>query len=129
MATITKLKAALAALESAMRQNSHDMLLTGEELRKGESSITDLRSVIAEMEAGEPDIYVHNDGLYVWGAKSNPELSNDPNYTGYFTHPQPKAEPADGTLLKQFLSEAKKAGVTHLNFAQPKAEPNKDNTK
>ena len=32
---------------------------------------------------------------------------------------QTASEPEDGVLLKQFLSEAKKAGITHLNPAQP----------
>lgn len=31
----------------------------------------------------KPDIYVHNDGLAVWGAESNPHLANDPNFKGY----------------------------------------------
>jgi hypothetical protein len=88
MTTITKLKAALVALEANHQWHiDHDHYsgcLGYEPEAHINQSITDLRSVIAEMEAGEP---------------------------------------ADGTLLKQFLSEAKKAGVTHLNFAQPKAEP------
>ena len=42
------LQQALEALELAVRQNSHDMLMTGEEIRKGESAIEALRSALAQ---------------------------------------------------------------------------------
>lgn len=43
---------ALEALELAVRQNSHDMIMTGEELRDGEVAIKALRSALAQQ--GEP---------------------------------------------------------------------------
>lgn len=39
---------ALEALELAVRQNSHDMMMTGEEIRKGEAAIEALRSALAQ---------------------------------------------------------------------------------
>ena len=44
------LQQALEALELAVRQNSHDMLMTGEEIRKGESAIEALREALAQQE-------------------------------------------------------------------------------
>jgi len=118
MTTIIKLKAALAALQKNGEHLPVDFDYHFE-------AMEDLRSVIAEMEAGEPvatiTVWNHKGHLTNHDVDCFGELPEGTHQL--YTHPQPKAEPADGTLLKQFLSEAKKAGVTHLNFAQPKAEP------
>ena len=142
MTTITKLKAALAALESAMRQNSHDMLLTGEELRKGESSITDLRSVIAEMEAGEPVAYVQSNEVH--GSRSTFIYRTDntkhlPDGMKLYTHPQPKADEwnARGSLARlkcwhrltreesDELVSMQMQWILKTQITQPKAEPDR----
>ena len=117
MTTINKLKAALAALEEsrddvqlAMDENKSNRHLYSEriekyykgQLAKHDQSITDLRSVIAEMEAGEPVGYVSSEqltvirdaddgisGVYMPMRKTPGGLFTLP----LFTHPLPKAEP------------------------------------
>ena len=42
------LQQALGALEIAVRQNQHDMLMTGEECRSGEGVITALQAALAQ---------------------------------------------------------------------------------
>ena len=61
MTTITKLKAALAALEIEQTAIAHEKLGEGPHL---DSAITDLRSVIAEMEAQKPYGWHHCIPLY-----------------------------------------------------------------
>lgn len=46
---------ALEALELAVHQNSHDMILTGEELRVGEAAIESLREALAQQGEQQPD--------------------------------------------------------------------------
>ena len=48
-----------------------------------------------------PDIYVHTDGLSVWGAAANPELANDPAFTAYYSIP-----PSTNRALRMALAGA-----------------------
>lgn len=87
---IKKLKAALVDLESA---NAIVPLV------RFTQSITDLRSVIAEMEAGEPVVKVvaTMQGIYpTWYAKDwhkAQDKRSDNREISLYTHPQPKTEP------------------------------------
>jgi len=110
MTTITKLKAALDALEWYVKEDDVIENMDGNEFwvdakRTAEKSITDLRSVIAEMEAGEPYgwHYWNNGGASVLHRGPSKRLDADmavadqyPNVhhcVALFAHAQPKAEP------------------------------------
>ena len=120
---IERLNFALDALKNITRQFTPSSLADSKARVDAHEAITDLRSVIAEMEAAEP---VANVRTFTNGAGRREQrvvVIGDVNDGDLlYTHPQPKAEPEDGALLKQFLSSAKDAGITHLNIVQPKAE-------
>ena len=83
MTTITKLKVALAALDCAREQTNSAEL----EYAYGVAA-KDLRSVIAEMEAGEPVAWITQCGNLVReNEKKNAELYG---WKPLYTHPQPK---------------------------------------
>ena len=86
MTTITKLKAALNWLKWAQASMPPEV----------DKVVTDLRSVIAEMEAGEPVAYVQSKEVH--GSMSTFIYRTDntkhlPDGMKLYTHPQPKAEP------------------------------------
>jgi len=90
MTTITKLKSALAALQKNGEHLPVDFDYHFE-------AMEDLRSVIAEMEAGEPAFYgfMLKDECRV-GICYTPGAPGGPNNelpTAYYTHPQPKVKP------------------------------------
>ena len=114
MTTITKLKAALAALEEsrddvqlAMDENKSNRHLYSEriekyykgQLAKHDQSITDLRSVIAEMEAGEPVGHVYTIAGVQHVTMTEP-VEDGPLFA------QPKAEPdAVAWAINRWIAE------------------------
>ena len=100
MTTITKLKAALAALDELARLGNGGVFGNSIGNTIAQRALPDLRSVIAEMEAGEPVGYVSQHttkGPYEW--QFNREFAHVYRDTAIsvnavYTHPQPKAEPS-----------------------------------
>ena len=143
MTTITKLKAALAALEKSANYMKCteavfsqgrmylDMTMMPSLSKASDQSITDLSSVIAEMEAGEPVAWRKKDTGQLEGAKAFAQPYNWGDKTKWeplFTHPQPKAEPVqepvgdvvDGVLMRSSIP----FGYTGpLYAAAPQAKP------
>jgi len=83
---IDELRAALAKAEQerdALQSELDDWRFTNriDGLQRSHDA---MQAKITALEGQEPDIYVHNDGLGVWGAKANPELKDDPMYKGYY---------------------------------------------
>ena len=145
MTTITKLKAALAALEKSANYMKCteavfsqgrmylDMTMMPSLSKASDQSITDLRSVIAEMEAGEPVAR-----LLTWkGRGTYPEKGYTIARTfgecaenGYpkdwdegaklYTHPHPKAEPVQEPT--DWRTPILDAIDKRCKAAQPKAE-------
>ena len=120
---IERLKAALAALEESRDDVNeclnglehgkgypkYDRRISAytEQLVKHDQSIADLRSVIAEMEAGEQPCFCDEHvSLQMVSGGGAPEgylgkvtLRIGDQYRDYYTHPQPKAEPALPKLI------------------------------
>lgn len=109
MTTIIKLKAALAALEHSSRvlDNVYLDVILAEGMpaigiinarKESAASITDLKAVIAEMEAVEPVAYAHPASMDLLRAGKIAGLHVGCETTEYtlplYTHTQPKAEPA-----------------------------------
>ena len=109
MTTITKLKATLDAFEAVLRWIDDYAETTGFDTVEAmaDAALPDLRSVIAEMEAGEPSPTMLK---VVRGDICCKSLDMDQSYgmwvpvtystehgfvdgTCFYTHPQPKAEP------------------------------------
>ena len=130
MTTITKLKAALEAIEEIYYTDATTP-------RKQYAAIKTLRSVIAEMEAGEPVAWRKKDTGQLEGAKAFAQPYNWGDKTKWeplFTHPQPKAEPVQepvawitqsGNLVRE--NEKKNAELYGwkplFTHPQPKAAP------
>jgi len=94
---IEKLKSVLAALEASQQfvEASSNAKLHpgwGSQLDEAEVAITNLQSVIAEMEAGEPVAWMHrsNDMHFM---KEKPLGEIGFLFVPLYDHPQPKAEP------------------------------------
>jgi hypothetical protein len=133
MTTITKLKAALDAFEAVLRWIDDYAETTGFETVEAmaDAALPGLRSVIAEMEAGEPVAWRKKDTGQLEGAKAFAQPYNWGDKTKWeplFTHPQPKAEPVqepvgdvvDGVLMRSSIP----FGYTGpLYAAAPQAKP------
>lgn len=96
MTTITKLKNALAALEELSRLGNGGKPGNSIGNSIAQRALPDLRSVIAEMEAGEPMAYGYGDtqlGRQHRLMMVRLDKGQDGCTIPLYTHPQPKAEP------------------------------------
>jgi len=136
---INKLKAALDAFEAVLRWIDDYAETTGFDTVEAmaDAALPDLRSVIAEMEAGKPVAFVEVVDTYEGPYKFDGlELLGKGRHLLY-THTQPKAEPVNARLAAfediaavatvgatyPELMEYLKSEIDAAQIAQPKAEP------